>query len=184
MKTKTTIIASLAILIACFFVSSSAFAVDRDDDLAADNNEHIGYDANSSQAQNQSESVESKYPEEAKEVREALAHHLEHANTLNLDAYMDDFKPERMRYPELNREYAERAMALKNLKLEIKAIEFQKLTRTSATVHTRQISSYVDESGHTQTDDAIISYRWLKDTDTGKWRIGFTERRRLTQTNP
>lgn len=175
---KKTLIPALA-LICLLSLPLHAFAVDRDDDLAADTSEHIGYDTNSA-AENMSAKVEAEFPDEAKEVRAALERHLMHANTKDLDGYMSDFMSERMRYPELNKEYAQRAMALKDLKLEVKAIEFQKLTRIAATVHTRQISTYKDESGKPQTDDVIISYRWLKDSKDGVWRIAFTERRRLT----
>jgi hypothetical protein len=92
---------------------------------------------------------------------------------------MADFIAERIKYPELERNYAARAMGLMDLKLDVKAVEFSLLTRTSATVHTRQISTYTDETGQKRMDDAIISYRWLKDAKDGVWRVAFTERRRF-----
>lgn len=160
------------------FFSCPALAIDLDDDIKPDDAEHIAYNADASAA-DQSQKVESKFPDEAKEVREAIARHLNHANSLDLDGYLSDFLPERVRYPELDREYAQNAMAQKNLKLEIKSIEFQSLNRTSATVHTRQISSYINDKGEHTLHDAIISYRWVKDANDQVWKIAFTERKRL-----
>lgn len=91
---------------------------------------------------------------------------------------MDDFAKQRVASPELAREYARRAMSLKNLNIVLHAIEFAQLSASAATVHTRQISSYIDASGHPITDDAIISYRLI--VNDGQWKIAFTERRRLT----
>lgn len=159
-------------------ISVPAFAVDLDDDLKPDTNEHIVYEASATSTA-QSAEVEKKFPEEAAQVREAIQHHLNHANTLDIEGYLSDFLPERVRDLELDRDYAQRAMALKGLKLEIHSIEFAKLNRTSATVHTQQIASYVDESGNKIVDDAIISYRWLKDANDQIWKIAFTERKRL-----
>ena len=161
-------------------LTGTAWAVDKDDDLKPDDSEHIGYDA-SALSPDQASEVESKFPEESKAVREALARHIAHANGRQLEAYLDDFLKERIRYPELERSYAERVMALEGLELTVKAVEFQKLTRTTATIHTRQISKYVDEKGLPRTDDVIISYRWIKDANDGVWRISFTERKRLTE---
>lgn len=165
-----------ALLLFAMTAPMSAFAVDKDDDIAPDSEEHIAYDANTVKSAKSSE-LEAKFPAEAKEVQAALDAHLEHANSRNLDGYMGDFITDRMRYPDLERKYAERAMALKDLKLEVKTVEFAMLTRTSATIHTRQISSYTDEQGQTHIDDAIISYRWLKSGNT--WKIAFTERKHL-----
>ena len=176
MKKLNSVMFALAVL--C--MSGTAWAVDKDDDLKPDDTEHIGYDA-SALTPNQASEAEAKFPAEAREVREALARHISHANQRQLEAYLDDFLKERIRYPELERSYAERAMALESLELEIKAIEFQKLTCTTATIHTRQISKYVDEKGVFRTDDVIISYRWIKDANDGVWRIAFTERKRLTE---
>ena len=61
----------------------------------------------------------------------------------------------------------------------VSSIEFSQLSRTAATVHTRQISTYADEAGQNRVDDVIISYRWLKDAKDGVWRVAFTERRRV-----
>lgn len=161
-----------------FLLMPSAYAVDLDDDIKPDNNEHIAYSADAN-AVNQTSEIEKKYPTEAAEIREALQRHIAHANTLDLEGYLSDFLPERVRYPELDRDYAKRAMAQKNLKLEIHSIEFSKLSRTSATVHTRQIASYINDEGIQTTDDAIISYRWLKDANDQVWKIAFTERKHL-----
>ena len=106
--------------------------------------------------------------------------HVKHAVDKDVDAYMDDFKLERMRYPELEREYAQRAMNLDRLQIEVKAVEFSEITSTSATIHTRQVTQYDDETGTTHIDDAIISYRWIKDANANAWKIAFTERRRLS----
>lgn len=157
-----------------------AFAVDTDDDVKPDTDERIAYDQTTTQA---SADIEAKFPVQAQEVRAALDAHISHATQKNLDAYMEDFVKDRMRYPELEREYAARAMALKDLTLDLKAIEFAALSATSATIHTRQISKYKDDSNLAVVDDAIISYRWIKDSKTGKWQIAFTERRRLQSTN-
>lgn len=171
-KVVALISASLFILVPC------AYAVDLDDDIKPDSNEHIAYDTTNN-AVNQTSEVEKKYPDEAKEVREAIERHLNHANTLDLEGYLADFLPERVRYPELDRDFAQRAMAQKDLKLEIHSIEFTKLSRTSATVHTRQIATYIDDQGIQTTDDAIISYRWIKDANDQIWKIAFTERKHL-----
>ncbi len=154
-----------------------AMAVDLDDDVSPDTQERIGYDSANDQSVSEDEA---KYPAEAKEVRAAIERHLSHVDAKDLNGYMSDFLKERMRYEALEREYAARALSLKDLKVVVKAVEFQKLSRTAATVHTRQITSYVDETGHPTVDDAIISYRWIKDANDGIWKIAFTERRRLT----
>lgn len=153
-----------------------AFALDGDDEIKPDNpEERIADKATTAE----SAKVEAKFPQEAKEIRDAIALHVQNANSKNLDAYMADFIAERIKYPELERNYAARAMGLMDLKLDVKAVEFSQLTRTSATVHTRQISTYIDETGQKRMDDAIISYRWLKDAKDGVWRVAFTERRRF-----
>ncbi|MBQ9395124.1 MAG: hypothetical protein IJU23_06350 [Proteobacteria bacterium] len=161
------------------FIATPALAIDLDDDIKPDDEEHITYNASSSTTE-QSRQVEAKFPDEAKEIRDAIARHLGHANSRDLEGYLSDFLPERVRYPELDREYAQRAMAQKDLKLEIKSIEFQSLTRTSATIHTRQIATYINDKGQNVVDDAIISYRWIKDANDQIWKIAFTERRRIT----
>ena len=175
-KLKCFVFAAAAVLV----MTGTAWAVDKDDDLKPDDSEHIGYDANAI-TPNQASEVEAKFPDEAKAVREALARHVAHANQRQIEAYLGDFLKERIRYPELERKYAERAFALESLELTIKAIEFQKLTRTTATIHTRQISKYTDEQGIPRVDDVIISYRWVKDAADGVWRIAYTERKRLTE---
>lgn len=153
-----------------------AMAVDADDDIKPDESERINFDANVTTAQ--SAEIESKLPEEAKAIREVIQHHIDHATSKDLDAYMEDFVQDRLRYPELEREYAQRAMALKDLKLDLRAIEFVQLTNHSATVYTRQISSYTDDHNQKIIDDAIISYRMIK-ADNKSWKIAFTERKRL-----
>ena len=155
----------------------AAFAVDRDDDVKIESEDSIAYQQSSSVA---SSEIEAKFPKEAKEIRAAHALHVKHAIDKDVDAYMDDFKLERMRYPELEREYAQRAMNLDRLQIEVKAVEFSEITSTSATIHTRQVTRYDDETGTTHIDDAIISYRWIKDANANAWKIAFTERRRLS----
>ena len=167
------------LLFSSLCMTSPALAIDLDDDIAPDTEEHISYQAAANIPSDNT--YEKQFPQEAKEVRAALDNHFLHANAKDLDAYMSDFLPERIRYMDLERDYASRAMALQNLKLELKAVEFQKLSRTAATIHTRQITSYLDASGQPQIDDAIISYRWIKDSNDGIWKIAFTERRRLTK---
>ena len=152
-----------------------AVAVDSDDDVRSDDNEKISFSG--ADSSDKSAEIESKFPSQASEVREFLAHHIEHAQNRDLDAYMADFLADRMRYPDLERDYAKRAMALKDLKLELLAMEFVQLNATTATVHTRQLSSYTNDNGQKIVDDAIISYRILKNGDI--WKIAFTERRRL-----
>lgn len=157
-----------------FFAGARAYALDRDDDVGQDTQEHILYEASGAGAE-----IEAKYPEEAARVREALLRHVRHANGRDLDGYMSDFLPERVRYPEEERAYAARAMSLDGLEIEVRAIEFSGLTRTSATVHTRQLSRYRDAAGRAVVDDAVVSYRFLRDSRDGEWRIAFSERRRL-----
>ena len=165
-------------LILSLLFSAPAFAIDLDDDIKPDDEEHITYNATTSTTE-QSKQVESTFPDEAKEIRDAIARHLDHANSRDIEGYLGDFLPERVRYPELDRDYAQRAMAQKDLKLVIKSIEFQNLTRTTATIHTRQIATYIDDKGNHIVDDAIISYRWIKDANDQIWKIAFTERRRI-----
>lgn len=169
----------ILIAIAIFIVATpaTAFAVDRDDDVKIESEDSIAYQQSSSVA---SSEIEAKFPKEAKEIRAAHALHVKHAIDKDVDAYMDDFKLERMRYPELEREYAQRAMNLDRLQIEVKAVEFSEITSTSATIHTRQVTQYDDETGTTHIDDAIISYRWIKDANANAWKIAFTERRRLS----
>ena len=176
MNHKRSFLSATILCIAMTIAVPVALAVDKDDDIAPDSDEHIAYDANSTKSAKSAE-LESKFPAEAKEVQEALEAHLTHANTRDLDGYMSDFVPERMRYPDLEREYAQRAMALKDLHLEIHAVEFALLTKNAATIHTRQISRYTDDSGKPHVEDAVISYRWLKNGNT--WKIAFTERKHL-----
>ena len=155
------------------------WAVDKDDDLRPDENDKIGYTGHESSAQ--SAEIENQFPAQAQEIRLFITEHVAHAQNRDIDKYMADFMAERMRYPELEREYAERAMALKGLKLELLAMEFVQLSATSATVHTRQLSEYINDAGQKVVDDAIISYRVLKNNDA--WKIAFTERRRLVADN-
>ena len=152
-----------------------ASAIDRDDDLKPDENEKISYTGEESSEK--SAEIESKFPTQAKEVREFIANHVAHAQNHEIDNYMNDFNADRIRHPELEREYAQRAMALKDLNLQLVAIEFVQLSEKSATVHTRQISSYTNDKGQKVVDDAIISYRIQKRDNA--WKIAFTERRRL-----
>lgn len=167
----------LAAVIFGLCAAAPGFALDGDDEIKPDNpEERIADEATTAE----SAKIEAKFPQEAQEIREAIARHVKNANDKNLDAYMADFISERIRYPEIERKYAERAMSLTDLKLDVHTIEFSNLTRAAATVHTRQISTYTDETGQKQIDDAIISYRWLKDAKDGVWRVAFTERRRLT----
>ena len=161
----------------CLMWTTPAWAIDRDDDVRADDDEHIAYEASSSQ---ESAKIEAKFPDEALAIRQAIERHVDHANTRNIDGYMADFLAERLRNPEIERKYATKAMALKDLNLSVHAIEFAALSRTAATVHTRQIASYSLDDGQKHIDDAIISYRWIKDSNDGQWKIASTERRRLT----
>lgn len=158
------------------FAAAPVFALDGDDEIKPDNpEERIAYEPTNAE----SAKVERKFPTEAQEIRDAIARHVKNANDKNIDAYMNDFISERIRHADLERDYAQRAMQLAQLKLEIEAIEFDKLARTTATVHTRQMSTYTDEAGKKHRDHAIISYRWMKDATDGVWRIAFTERRRI-----
>lgn len=146
----------LAAVLFALCTATPVFALDGDDEIKPDNaEEKIADEATTAE----SAKIESKYPQEAKEVREAIARHISNANSKNLEAYMSDFISERMKYPELEKKYAERAMSQTGLKLDIRAIEFSQLSRTSATVHTRQLSTYTDEGGQNRMDDVIISYR-------------------------
>ena len=175
MRSKILFICAAAIFSLCAAVPL-ALATDSDDDIKPEENEKITFDGKETTAE--SEEIEAKFPEEAKAVRAALANHLAQVASRDLDGYMNDFASERMRYPELEREYAQRAMALKNLVVELKAMEFAHLNRTSATVHTRQISTYIDDDGKKVIDDAIISYRLISNGNS-VWKIAFTERKRL-----
>ena len=156
----------------------NAYAVDKDDDVKQDTDEHIAYDEN--ETLGASAKLEKQFPKEAAQIKEALNNHIMHAQTHDLDAYLADFMPSRVRYPEQAKAYAQRAMALKNLDLKLLAVEFATLTPQNATVHTRQVTSYTDDNGNTIVDDAIISYRWIKDASDNIWKIGLTERRRLS----
>ncbi|MBO4351666.1 MAG: hypothetical protein J6A01_12080 [Proteobacteria bacterium] len=176
MSFKRSFIFAIALCIVTLVTVPAAFAVDKDDDIAPDSDEHIAYDANSTKSAKSTE-LESKFPAEAKEVQAALEAHINHANARDLDGYMSDFVADRMRYPELEREYAQRAMALKDLHLEVHAVEFALLTKSAATIHTRQISRYTDDKGKPHIEDAVISYRWLKNGND--WKIAFTERKHL-----
>lgn len=152
-----------------------ASAVDKDDDIKPDDNEKIAY--NGEESSEKSAEIENKYPTQAQEVREFILSHVTHAQNRELERYIADFMADRIRYPELEREYAQRAMNLKDLKLELLAMEFVQLNSTTATVHTRQLSTYTNDHNQKVVDDAIISYRLIK-SDNG-WKIAFTERRRL-----
>lgn len=156
----------------------NAYAVDKDDDIKQDTDEHIAYDEN--ETLGASAKLEKQFPKEAEQIKTALNNHIMHAQTRDLDAYLADFLKDRVRYPEQAKEYAQRAMALKDLELKLLAVEFATLTPQNATVHTRQVTSHTDENGNTIVDDAIISYRWIKDAADHTWKIGFTERRRLS----
>ena len=175
MRAKILFACAAAIFMMCASVPL-AMAVDADDDIKSDGDERIVFDIHVTTEQ--SREIENKFPAEAAAVREAIQAHVAHAIKKDIDAYMADFMVERLRHPELEREYALRAMALKDLKLDLRAIEFVDLTRNSATVHTRQISSYTDDQGNAVVDDAIISYRMILTSDN-HWRIAFTERKRL-----
>ena len=174
MRSKILFFCAAALFTLCAAVPL-AMATDSDDDIKPDDNEKINFDGK--ETTDQSAVIESKFPSEAAAVRALINDHLAHVAKHDLDGYINDFVPDRMRYPELEREYAQRAMSLKDLHIELKAIEFANLSRSSATVHTRQISSYINDAGQKVVDDAIISYRMIT---TGKtWKIAFTERRRL-----
>ena len=175
MRSKILFFFAAAVFTLCAAVPL-AMATDSDDDIKPDDNEKISFDGK--ETTEQSAVIESKFPAEAAAIRSLLNGHIDHVSKRDLDGYMNDFVQERMRYPELEREYAQRAMALKALHVEVKAIEFANLSRSSATVHTRQISSYINDSGQKIVDDAIISYRLV--TIGKNWKIAFTERRHLT----
>ena len=162
---------SYALFVAMVF-ASPAFAVDLDDDVTPDTQEHIASEPDNAK----SNEVEATFPDEAAAIREAVARHVRHANTRDLDGYMGDFLKERIRYYDAEVAYAKRAMALADLQIQIQHISFTKLSRTAATIHTRQISTYTDDHGNPVRHDAIISYRWIKDANDGVWRIAFTER--------
>lgn len=175
MRAKIIFACAAAIFTLCA-VAPLALAVDADDDIKPDDGEKIEVDVNVTSEQ--SRELEAKFPTEAAAVRTVIQNHVDHASKKDLDAYMADFVAERIRYPELERDYAKRAMALKDLKLELRAVEFAQLSRNSATVLTRQISSYTDDQGKPVVDDAIISYKVI--LNGGKtWKIAFTERKRL-----
>lgn len=158
-------------------IPATVYAIDRDDDVKTESEDSISYQQAASTA---SAALETKYPQKTKEIRDAHALHIKHALDKDIDAYMNDFNLERMRFPDLEREYAQRAMNLPNLQIEVKAVEFSEITLNSVTIHTRQITRYTDEAGMPQIDDAIISYRWVRDAHSQAWKIAFTERRRLS----
>lgn len=150
-----------------------ALAQDKDDDLKPDETKHL------EASDEASTDVEQKNPKVAAELRQFIADHVKHANTKDIDAYMNDFDLSQQKHPELLREYSERAMALPNLKIEVLAIEFAKIQKEAATIHTRQRSSYTNEHGVSVIDDVILSYRLVRDAQHS-WKILFTERRRLS----
>lgn len=150
-----------------------ALAQDKDDDLKPDETKHLDVSDEAAVG------VEQQNPKAAAELRQFIADHVMHANTKNIEAYMNDFDLSQQKHPELLREYSERAMALKNLKIEVLAIEFAKIQTEAATIHTRQRSSYTTENGTNIIDDVILSYRLVRD-DQHSWKILFTERRRLS----
>ena len=123
--------------------------------------------------------VEAQNPEAAAEIRQFVTEHVAHANSKDIDVYLNDFFMERQRRPDLLREYSERAMALKDLSIELRAIEFVQIQQNAATLHTRQISTYINNKNEHVVDDVVLSYRLLRD-QAGAWKILLTERRRLT----
>jgi len=154
---------------------SPLLAQDKDDELKPTDHPKLSFDPHASPES--SASLENQFPEQAAEIRAFIAAHVSRAHARDIDGYMSDFVPTRLRHPEIQRDYAERAMALEDLQLSLVAIEFQQIQPRSATLHTRQIATYRDEHGQPVVDDAIISYR-LQKTDS-QWQIQFTERRRL-----
>lgn len=148
-------------------------AQDKDDELKPDETKRLDT------ADEPGVGIEQTDPEAAAEVRKFLIEHIAHANQKDIEAYMGDFDLSQQKQPEHLREYSERAMALPNLKIEILAIEFAKLQKQAATVHTRQRSSYTNAQGVTVIDDVILSYRFVRN-DQNAWKILFTERRRLS----
>ena len=69
----------------CLMWTTPAWAIDRDDDVRADDDEHIAYEASSSQ---ESAKTEAKFPDEALAIRQAIERHVDHANTRNIDGHM------------------------------------------------------------------------------------------------
>jgi len=155
--------------------TSPLLAQDKDDELKPTDHPKLSFNPHASPES--SVSLENQFPELAAEIRAFITTHVSRAHSRDIDGYMSDFVPTRLRYPEIQRDYVERAMALEDLQLSLVAIEFQQIQPRSATLHTRQIATYRDEHGQTVVDDAIISYR-LQKTDS-QWQIQFTERRRL-----
>lgn len=157
-------------------LSPSSFAQDKDDDINPIDLDRIAF-AESLDAAGRAQ-LEAQYPKEAQEVRAFIASHIEHANTKALEAYIGDFHAPRYRYPELEREYAQRVMSLPGLRIEVRSIEIVILQPRAATLHVRQAASYTDEASRTKVDDAIISYRLQKNNEDDRWVILATDRKR------
>lgn len=170
-------ISSLLFSMGLLLLSSVVFAQDKDDDITESDEERLVYAG--SLAQEARAEIEAQYPNEAKEVRAFIASHVEHANAKAIEAYLADFHPPRYQYPELEREYAERVMALKDLNIEVRAIEIVKLQPRAAILHVRQLASYLNENSEAMLDDAIISYRLQKNHEDDRWVILASDRKRL-----
>jgi len=149
------------------------FAQDKDDDLKPDQTQRIEAQVSDSAA------VEKQNPTAAAEIRAFLNAHLEHANALDVDAYVSDIYLEKQRRPDLIKDYTKRAFGLKNLRLQLLSIEFAQIQERAATIHTRQRSTYTSEAGENVVDDVIVSYKLMRD-DSNAWKILLTERRRLS----
>lgn len=150
-----------------------AWAQDKDDDLKPEETRHLeASDTTATDAEQQN-------PQAAAEIRQFLAMHIAHANAKDVEAYMGDFDAKQLKHVDDLREYTMRAMALNALKIELLAVEFAQIQEKAATVHTRQRSGYINDSGQNVVDDVILSYRLVRD-DNHAWKILFTERRRLS----
>lgn len=171
MRLKTFI---LILILGC--IPSIGFGQDKDDELRPDETEHM---ADVKTTAGASAELESKHPEASSQIRAFLSGHMLHANSKDVDAYLSDFLTERVRRPDLQREYVERAMGLKDLSMRLVSIEFAQIQASSAIVHTRQISTYQNEAGEKVVDEVMLSY-WLVLDQENAWKILSTERRRLS----
>lgn len=163
------------LLALCF--SLDALAQDKDDELCVTDTEQIVY-SGSLEADARA-ALEAQYPKESQALKDFILTHVEHANSKDIDAYMADFHAPRYRYPELEREYAERVMRLSDLSIEVRAIEIVKIQPRAASLHVRQLASYKNENAEVIIDDAIISYRLQKRHQDGRWVILLSDRKRL-----
>ncbi len=162
-----------ACIVLALWAPTFALSQDKDDDLKPDQLQRIEAQVSDSAA------VEKQHPKAAEEIRIFMNAHFEHANALDMEAYLNDIYLEKQSRPDLIKDYTKRAFALKNLHLQLLSIEFAEIQRRSATVHTRQRSTYISESGENVVDDVIVSYKLMRD-DNNAWKILLTERRRLS----